>query len=272
MVIFKSAGNRKLNVFSIIVINYVIAACLGFCIEGSPVISILNASWLSMAIIIGILFIVMFFVIALSTIKAGISATSVATKMSVIIPIIFSIIYFRENISFLKGAGIILAVIAVFLSIYKKEKKSVKDSKSIYLPFVLFLGAGLIDSLIKYTQQTHISAQDPMIFTSVLFSVSALTGIIISLIRWKTIPQKDVVITGGYGIVLGIVNFGSLYGLIRALESGVFDSSIIFGINNMGIVLLSVIVAVLFFSEKLTLINKAGIILSIIAIILLSLV
>jgi uncharacterized membrane protein len=75
-----------------------------------------------------------------------------------------------------------------------------------------------------------------------------------------------------YGVVLGLVNFGSLYGLIRALDSGVFDSSIIFGINNMGIVLLSVIIAMMIFSEKLTIINKIGVILSLVAIIILSLV
>jgi len=55
-----------------------------------------------------------------------------------------------------------------------------------------------------------------------------------------------------------------------ALESNVFDSSIVFGINNMGIVVLSVIIALIFFSEKLSNLNKAGIVLSILTIVFMS--
>ncbi|MEE4215446.1 MAG: hypothetical protein V2I34_10270, partial [Bacteroidales bacterium] len=84
MVVFKIAGNLKLDTFRIIVINYFTAATLGFSFAGLPSLSVLNTAWMNMAVIIGILFIVMFFVIALSTQKAGIAVTSVASKMSVV--------------------------------------------------------------------------------------------------------------------------------------------------------------------------------------------
>jgi len=272
MVVFKFAGNQKVNIFSIIVVNYIIAASLGFIIGGAPDRNIISSPWFPWACIIGVLFILMFFVIALSTIKAGISTTTVATKMSVVIPIVFSIVYFTENTSFLKLTGIIIAVLAVFLAVYKKGNISSGQVNTIYLPILLFLGAGLIDSLIKYTQQVHTAGSEPVLFSSIVFSISALCGIIIGLARRRVVPIKEATRIGIFGVFLGIINFGSLYGLVRALDSRVFDSSVIFGINNIGIVLLSVFIAMLFFSEKLTRINKTGVLLSIVAIILLSLV
>ncbi|MGM0665799.1 MAG: hypothetical protein ACQETA_00625 [Bacteroidota bacterium] len=270
MVVFKIAGNLKLDTFRIIVINYFTAAILGFSFAGLPSLSVLNTGWINMAVIIGILFIVMFFVIALSTQKAGIAVTSVASKMSVVIPISFSLFYFKEEISILKISGILLAIAAVFMTTYSRERKEKRGIQVIILPVVLFLGAGLIDSLIKYTQELHIVDQGSLMFSSVLFSVSALTGIVFSFFRKRPGETNRFIQIIIAGIILGVVNFGSLYGLIMALESNIFDSSIIFGINNMGIVVLSVSIALIFFGEKLSVLNKAGIVLSILTIIFLT--
>jgi len=270
MVVFKIAGNLKIDTFGIIVINYFTAAILGFTIGGLPARTDFNAGWIPMAVIIGILFIVMFFVIALSTQRAGIAVTSVASKMSVVIPITFSLFYFNESINALKLTGIFLALVSVFMTTYNKDKTLKKGIQVIILPLVLFLGAGLIDSLIKYTQEVHLGGDNTIVFSSVLFTISALIGLTFSLFR------KDVLKTGKPGavliggIILGLFNFGSLYGIIMALDSNIFDSSIVFGINNMGIVVLSVIIALIFFGEKLSRLNVAGIILSIITIFFLS--
>jgi len=271
MVVFKIAGRHNLDTFRIIVINYFVAAALGFSIDKFPGRGDISAEWLPMAIIIGILFIVMFFVIALSTQKAGIAVTSVASKMSVVIPIVFSIFYFKEPTGILKITGIIMAMIAVFMTSYNREKSKKRGLQVIYLPLLLFLGTGLIDSLIKYTQEVKLTRESTIMFSSILFSISAVTGVIFSFFR-RTGSRKNenylkVLLAG---LVLGIVNFGSLYGIIMALDSNFLDSSIIFGINNMGVVVFSVILALAFFNEKLNLLNKAGIALSIITIIFLS--
>lgn len=270
MVIFKIAGNLKLDTFSIIIINYFTAAILGFSLGGLPERSDFSAGWVPMAVIIGILFIVMFFVIALSTQKAGIAVTSVASKMSVVIPITFSIIYFNETVDALKFTGIMLALVSVFMTTYNRDKTKKRGIEVIILPLTLFVGAGLIDSLIKFTQQVFIVEQSTIMFTSVLFSISAITGVIFSFFRKDLFKSKNFPRIIMAGIMLGIVNFGSLYGLIMALDSNILDSSIIFGINNMGIVVLSVLIALLFFREKLSILNKAGIALSILTIIFLS--
>lgn len=269
-VVFKIAGNLKLDTFRIIVINYIAAAILGFSIGELPEKTDLNAGWIPMAIIIGVLFIVVFFIIALSTQKAGIAVTSVASKMSVVIPITFSLFYFNEPISFLKITGIFLALASVFMTTYNSDKSKKNGALAVLLPIVIFFSAGIIDSLIKYTQEVHIAGESALLFSSILFSISALTGLIFSIFRKGVLKNKKLIQTIIVGTILGIANFFSLYGIIMALESYVFDSSIVFGINNMGVMVLSVIIALVFFNEKLSKLNTAGIALSILTIIFLS--
>lgn len=270
MVVFKIAGNMKLDTFRIIVINYFTASILGFIIGGLPERSDFNAGWMPMAITIGILFIVVFFLIALSTQRAGIAVTSVAAKMSVVIPITFSLFYFNEPISVLKITGILLALTSVFMTTYNRDKTKNKGILVVFLPIIIFFSAGFIDSLIKYTQEVHIADHSTVMFSSILFSISAIMGVIFSLFRKGVLKTEKLLQIILAGIILGIVNFFSLFGIIMALESNIFDSSIVFGINNMGTVVLSVIIALIFFSEKLSNLNKAGIVLSILTIIFLS--
>ena len=270
LVVFKIAGNKQLDSFRIILINYFTAAILGFTIGGLPEKSDFNAGWLPMAVTIGILFILVFFVIALSTQKAGMAVTSVAAKMSVVIPITFSLLYFHEQVSILKITGLLLALVSVFITTYNRDKAKTKGILVVILPIIIFFSAGFIDSLIKYTQEVHLANQNALVFSSILFSISAITGLVISIFRkgnFKTGKLFQIIFAG---IILGTVNFFSLYGIIMALESKIFDSSIIFGINNMGIVVLSVLIALVFFNEKLSNLNKAGIVLSILTIVLLS--
>jgi drug/metabolite transporter (DMT)-like permease len=152
----------------------------------------------------------------------------------------------------------------VVLTVYKKNDK--KDKSWLY-PLLLFVLLGLADSLVKYMQTHHIKdMQSTSLFAATLFTVSSFLGIII----WsfygpdRKLVFKPLVLLSGLG--LGVVNFGSLYFLVNALNSLNINSSIVFGINNLGIVVLSVAIAVIGYKEKLLTINKIGILISIIVV------
>jgi len=72
------------------------------------------------------------------------------------------------------------------------------------------------------------------------------------------------------GSLLGIVNYGSLYYLIAALNSSGFKSSVVFSMVNIGIVSLSLIFGLFIYKEKISKLNYLGIGLSFIAIIILA--
>lgn len=270
-VIFKIINNKNLPIANIITVNYFIASIIGFFQTLENPLMAVHTKWFTLAVIIGILFIIFFFIISLSSKIVGISVTTIASKMSVLIPILFSILFYSETVGLLKILGILLALIGVFLTIYKKSESSSKQKIiQFLLPLSLFIGMGSIDSLLKYTQDTYITQNISAFFSSTLFAISFISGLIYTLTRKEMIMAYSNPKIYYYGIILGFVNFGSIYFLIGALNSEVFDSSIIFGINNVSIVIASVLLGILLFKEKITKINTIGILSSIIAILTLS--
>jgi drug/metabolite transporter (DMT)-like permease len=275
--IFRLIEKRGVSNFPVIVINYVTAAIFGFALNSREAEEPgqFPTAFYGLAILIGVRFILMCFVVARSSQKAGMAITTIAGKMSVIFPILFSIAYdVQDTISLLKTAGILVALTGVLLTVYKK-RTDLPEPAFIYLPIILFIGMGLVDSLVKLAQYKYISDTNLSLFTAILFSISALSGMVASFFqkgRFKSIFTPRALL---WGALLGGVNFGSIYFLVKTLnyihpEQGMIDSSVVFGINNIGIVALSVILGMLLFHEKLSYINKAGVLVCIIATILLA--
>jgi len=276
-VIFKIVDTYGIRNFDVIIINYIVATILGFAISNYnlEVFPLYSNPWFPYAIIIGILFVIMFVLIAKSSQTAGIAITTVASKMSVIVPISFSLIYDpTDHITLLKTIGIILALLSVLFTIYRKKGIKV-DARYLYLPAILFIGMGIVDSIIKFAQFKYIDNGASTYFSAVLFAIATITGIVTNLIQKKSFKSLINPRTIFLGSILGIGNFGSIYFLILALNYKInptetLDGSVVFGINNIGIVSLSVITGLLIFREKLTYINWIGVVLSIVAIYILS--
>jgi len=270
LVLFRYFKHFKVNTFNAIVINYFTASALGFILVGDSKAFYSQEinSWYSIAIIIGVLFVVMFYVIAKSTQTAGVGISSVAAKMSVIIPMLFSILYFKESLPLLKIAGIVLAPASVLLTIYKKDTGS-GNTRFLVLPVILFLGVGITDALVKLAQQDFLKGGNILLFSAYLFLFSFITSFLVKMVQGSKAMQDFEPVDLLGGLILGLANFGSLYFFIEALRKSGIDSSLVFGINNIGIVMLSLISGVILFKEKLSKINFAGIALSVIALIIL---
>jgi drug/metabolite transporter (DMT)-like permease len=276
-VIFKYADKYRIKNFNIIIINYVVASVLGFAVSNynTQVFPLHTNPWFPYAVLIGVLFVFGFILIGLSSQKVGIVITSVASKMSMVIPIAFSLWYDpNDHLSILRTMGIALALLAVVLTIYRKRRIDF-EPRHLYLPVLLFLGMGVIDSIIKLAQFEHIDNGISTVFSATLFTIAAITGILIHLFRgssFKLLLKRSSLI---WGSLLGLGNYGSIYFLILALnhkdKAGIpIDGSVVFGINNLGIVGLSVLLGLIVFREKLTFVNWIGIVLAFIAIYILS--
>lgn len=211
----------------------------------------------------------MFYIIGLSTQKAGITITTISTKMSVVFPMIFSILYFNESIYAIKIAGMILALVSIFLSTIK-NKAEATSGKNLLFPVVLFLGMGIVDSTVKFNQEKYLLNTGVIESTTVIFAVSAIIGLFIQLMFNLKKIERLKIKTIIFGIILGLSNFGSLYFLILALNSNFLDSSVIFAVNNTAIILISVLIGSLFFEEKLSTLNWLGVAVSVVAILSLS--
>ena len=222
-----------------------------------------NISWLPFAVLLGILFIIMFYLIGASSQKAGITVTTLANKLSLVFPVMFSIVYFNEPVSTVKYIGLTTATIAVVLTVYKKHVKKT-NLIFIVLPVLIFLGSGLVDSIVKFVQAVKISDQQTPFYTIVVFFVAFICGSFVTCCsknKKYTFHLPTIIL----GTILGLANFGSLYFIIRALNNSSLDSSLIFALNNMSVVAITAIIGTLIFKEKMNKINLAGIILAIVS-------
>jgi len=269
-VVMKLFNRFRIDNWQAITVNYMVATVFGFVIykgEISPAV-IMQEEWLVYALILGLTFISTFFVFALSSQKVGVALTSVASKMSVIIPVIAGLILLGEKLNILSGLGVAIALVAFYLTLGKGASSSF-PKKYLFLPLLLFLGNGTNDTLMKYAIFHFVSENNNLIlFLSVIFLAALVMGLAISIARYlKTryrIRLKNILA----GIILGLLNFGSTYYILKCM--GIYESSVVFPVTNAGIVSLSALIGFYFFKEKLSKTNWAGILLAILAIILIA--
>jgi len=267
-VVFKLVAKYRLNMAVVISINYLTASIVGFSLMPvqASLQTIAQAPWFPIAALIGVLFVAMFYLIGKSTQLAGVSITALATRMSMVIPIAASIALFGETFNGAKAFKLLFALGALALAIYSKPEKQ-KSLGALLLPFVLFFGSGATDTLVKAAQARYVPDEQLALFSTVLFGTSFLASLFFLALNFRTI-KKPIAITKtlGTGLILGIANFGTLFGFVSALNHSKLESSSVFGINNIAIVSLSILIGSLVFKEKISRLNQIGAVLCIAAI------
>ncbi len=269
-IIFKLFSKYEINILQAITVNYITASISGIIAYSSPikVYDLPKYEWFYGTMALGLIFILVFNLMAVTTQKSGLSVAAVASKMSVAIPITFGIIAYNESTGFLKIIGILIALVAVYLTSIKSSKGISIKRENLIFPLLVFIGNGVVDTSIKFLETSYVAKTDIPIFSATVFGFAAIIGIIKlsfqAITKTVSISIKNII----GGIALGIPNYCSIYFLIQALRHDNMDSSTVFTINNVAVLLVSTIAGILFFNEKLILKNWIGIILSILSILL----
>lgn len=269
-VIFRSYSNYSVDTFTAIVINYTVAAIIGFIVPSEPIESstIISASWIYNAIILGCSFIGVFYLMGITAQRLGPSVASVANKMSVIIPVLFAFILYDDSLNTYKVIGIILALFGLFFA--TKKEKAINVKRQWLLPVSLFIVSGLLDFFVKHTQHVHFTAKNnATFFIPTLFAVAAALGWIILLFNSTKLKTLSVSTLVG-GIILGGINYLSIVFIFKALAHDNMESSVVFPINNMGVVLFTSLFSFVIFKERLSKLNLVGLVICFIAIALIA--
>jgi len=268
-VIFKLFGVYKVQTLYAIITNYIVACLTGlfFYQEKIDPIAVYNSSWFWGTFALGLLFILVFNLMARTSQQIGVAVASVASKMSFVIPVIIGILLYNESLSLLKIVGILFAIVAVYFTSIK-ETTITFSRKSLALPFFVFLGSGLIDASINYFRETKLNASELPLFSATVFAAAATIGLLFILINAVKKPLKVNLRNVLGGIILGVPNYFSIYFLLKALQNETLNSASIFTINNVAIVMFSTLLGIILFKEKLILKNWIGIALAVISILL----
>lgn len=268
-VVFKLFDTYKVQTLFAIITNYFVASCCGFLFyEGDvSITNLFQKPWFFKTLALGLLFILIFNIMAKTAQKAGVAVASVATKMSFVIPVIIGVFAYEEVLSWVKVLGIFLAMGAVYFASIKEEGISLSRDV-LLLPFMVFLGSGAIDAAIKYFQETQLNTDEFPLFSATVFAAAGTTGLLFVGARSFVTPLKANPKNLLGGLALGIPNYFSIFFLLKALENETWNSASIFTINNVAIVMFSTILGILLFKERLSPKNWGGIVLAVISILI----
>ena len=238
-IIFKLFDRFLINRLQAIIFNYGTAFICGLLTYKQPIQlnTLPQYNWFYYTLGLGFVFISIFNAMAITAQRNGLSVVAVSSKMSVVIPIIFGFLLYNESIHWLKVLGIILALISIYL-VTLNPNKIIKGGSLLY-PAIVFIGSGFIDTSLKYLQNTYVKENEVALFSASIFATAFSIGtvIILSQVVKKTFQFEIKNLFGG--ITLGIVNYYSVYFLIKAISYKELESSTVFIINNVAILLAS---------------------------------
>ncbi len=291
IIAFKIFDQLGIDAPTAIVANYWTCVVCGSLASSSFPVSAesLQKSWALPALGLGALFFALFNLIGWCTVRAGVAATSVANKLSMIIPVAASVWLYHEGLGVGKIAGILLALPAVYLSTRGREADDAVGAKAapgltLVGLAVVFVGSGIADSIVKWTETTHLKnpAEHPAYLVHV-FLAAACLGTLTLVVRWvrsrralrlrAQAPTAHIDVKSLLGgVALGIPNYFSIFTLIRLLQQKDFlQSSAAIPVVNIGVVVVSTLAAVLFFREKLGRTRLIGLLLAVAALLLIAL-
>lgn len=195
----------------------------------------------------------------------SLAITSLVMSYSLIIPTLYGITFLDENIGTMGIIGVIMLCASLFLLNAKKEKAKVNVKWVIFL-VMAFVGNGMC-STIQKIQQLNSGGEYKSEFMIIALAISAITMLAVSFATERN--KSDLKLLIKYSVPNGLFN-GAVNFLILVL-TGLIPNAILFPSVSAGGIVLSLIMALLIYKEKLSLQQKIGYIIGTASVILLNL-
>ena len=221
-----------------------------------PVIETFGTPWIPYALALSLLFIAGFWFVGTTVQKFGIGLATLMQKMSLIISVTFMLLIFGESLHPVKILGIALAILSILLYNHNALRSRGKRNVLFLLPLMTWLISGVIEILLFLGQAEGKVGEEYASFVTMIFLGAGVAGLLVHLPNSgpeKLIRKRNILA----GIALGIPNFFSMYFLVWVLNLG-WEGSIVFPINNIGVLLFSSLVAMLAFSENIGFVRWIG--------------
>lgn len=191
----------------------------------------------------------------------GVGISGTIAKLGILIPMIFSIIIWKELPSGLQGLGIALSLVSILIvNLSPKSLEKVDMKPTIIL---LFIFGGMAEFSTKIYQKYALNEYKD-VFLFAVFFVAFLISAFYTLREKRKITKKDILT----GFAVGIPNLFSSYFLILSLAT--LKTSVAFPIYSAGSIVLINIGGFLIFKERIARKNQVAILLTVIALVLIN--
>ncbi len=192
--------------------------------------------------------------------ESGVGLTGAFSKSAILIPILVSVLLWRERPTAWQWGGIVLTFLALAISQYRKGPERARVGKGLML-MVLAVGAAELSN--KVFQQYGLPEHKEL-FLFTLFSVAFIAATASLAAAHQRIALKELLA----GLAVGIPNMLSSYFLIQAFAT--VKAAVAFPFYSAGSVALITLGGVVLFGERPTRREYGAIVVVIVAVVLMS--
>lgn len=275
LVNFRLFPKFGINTTHAISLNYIICFLTGLALmpAGQSFTLDFSERWVIYCLALGVGFILTFILSGMATQQAGMTATSLANNLSLVIPVLANLLFFpsQNTFKFINYLGLILAFVALFLVTIKPNEKLTVRSSGSWLLIAVFLMYGLTNTAINFLNLKYIPNPERTIpVTLVMVLGAAVSGILLLAYRLAIKKEAFSAKTLIGSVTLGVPNFLSFYFLLLALTAFANSGALVYPIYNIGVIVLAALIGIIFFKEKLSTTNYIGLGIALLSIILIS--
>lgn len=246
-------GKVKNNI-SMLSVNYFI--CMFFSLLYANMDNLLQSGegmWTSVGLggINGFFYIGSFVLFQNSVRNHGVVLSSIFMKLGIMVPLVVSVVLFREMPAPVQILGFIIALTAIVLINLKeknieKEQKFVHEKSRTKLGLCLVLiGCGMADGMSKIYQEFG-TDQFEELFLVMTFVVAFLLSVVLIIIKKQRVTRNEIM----YGSLLGVPNYYSARFLLKAL--GEVPAVVAYPTFSIGTIAVITITGMVIFKERLT--------------------
>lgn len=244
--ILKYSDTRKDEPIVLLAGNYLTASLIALVLLIFSESAKFSIETLLFGIGLGLLFVLSFFAFAKAISYAGTGLATTSSRLSVIIPILLSIIMYNELPNKFHLIGFLFTLVT-FVFFYFSVKGNHKEGTGVlkYLFLIaVFVGIGLNDFSMKIFKSWRSVQEQPFFVLFIFLSAFVYSSAYIIFKKIKVIPNTAI-----WGVILGTPNVFSTIFLLGALS--LLPAILVYPTINVGIIVFTTLLAFIIWKEKL---------------------
>lgn len=198
------------------------------------------------------------------------SITCMTCNLSLVVPIIFSFIFFGERITLIKGIGIFLCLVTLFLNL-KKDDKKISAIWLVYIVLTFLANGGIACVQRIYAKSDFGGNFEQFVFFGYL-AAFLTTSVVFMFMRKNKKEEVNLKLTRPN--IISIVLIGLFLGVFQytyTYANSIIDAAVLFPTTNVLATMLQMLSGKIVFREKFTAKQIASITIGICSVLLMSL-
>ena len=261
---FALAGKKQLDSLNTTLLNYAAACGVSAVIFASRMHdgqarAFTGTVTVPLALFAGVIYLVCLLYIQKAIAETGPSATTMFNRLSMVFPVLISILVFREHAGMIRWAGILLAVASLIIFNWEGGIRL----KGVLIQ--MWIAGGFAETSNSLFARLCPQEDKPFYMMLVFGTAGLITAGLLIRRKGPKIRAKEVLL----GLGIGCVNLGSSSFTVSALQH--LPNSIVYPTITVSIILLTTVIGVLFFGDKLEKKHKVAMAAAIAAVIILNL-